>query len=55
LDSDVRFAIFAKHFEGEMLYVGLHLGVSEFATDETLGVENTVTDRSTKKLTYADE
>jgi hypothetical protein len=41
LDLDSRLAILVDDFEGVMLHVRLDLSVSEFTTDETLGVENT--------------
>ena len=35
-------ATLADDLEGEVLDVGLHLGVIEFATDETLRIEDSV-------------
>ena len=42
LDLDIRLSVFAHNFEGEVLNIGLHFGVSEFSTDETLRIENTI-------------
>jgi hypothetical protein len=42
LDFDIWFGIFIKDFEREVLDIGLNLSIFESATDETLGVENTV-------------
>lgn len=41
LDPHIRLASFVDDFEGEVLNVGLHLGVGKFATNETFGVEDT--------------
>jgi len=40
-DPDVWFASLVDDFEGEVLEVGLHFGIGKFATDETLGIEDT--------------
>jgi hypothetical protein len=41
LDSDVWLASLVDDLEGEVLDIGLHFLIREFATDETLGVEDT--------------
>ena len=40
LHLDIRLAVLAKDLEREMLQVGLHLSISELATDKTFGIEN---------------
>ena len=42
LNLNVGLAILAEDLEGEVLEIGLHLGVVELATNETLSVEDTV-------------
>jgi hypothetical protein len=41
LDTDVRLPGLVENLEGEVLDIGLHLEIIEFAADETLGVEDT--------------
>jgi hypothetical protein len=41
LDLDVRFSALVKDPEGEVLDIGLHFSIREFATNETLSVEDT--------------
>ena len=40
LHLDIRLAVLAKDLEREMLQIGLHLSISELATDKTFGIEN---------------
>jgi hypothetical protein len=40
LDTDVRLPGLVENLEGEVLDIGLHLDIIEFAADETLGVED---------------
>jgi hypothetical protein len=41
LDLDVRFSTLVNDLEGEVFDIGLHLRIGEFATNETLSVEDT--------------
>ena len=41
-DLNVGLATLVDHLEGEVLHVGLHLGIFELAADETFGVEDGV-------------
>jgi hypothetical protein len=41
LHSDVRFSTLVNDLEGEVFDIGLHLRIGEFATNETLRIENT--------------
>jgi hypothetical protein len=41
LDTDVRLPRLVEDLKGEVLEIGLHLEIIEFAADETLGVEDT--------------
>jgi hypothetical protein len=41
LDLDVRFSALVNDLEGEVLDIGLHFRIGEFATNETLSVEDT--------------
>jgi hypothetical protein len=42
LDADVGLAGLAEDGEGEVLHVGLDLGVIELAADESLGIEHAI-------------
>jgi hypothetical protein len=42
LDLNDRLATLVNDLEGEVLHVGLHLSIGELATDEALGVEDSV-------------
>jgi hypothetical protein len=37
---DVRLPAPVENLEGEVLDIGLHLGIIEFAADETFGIED---------------
>jgi hypothetical protein len=41
LDTDVGLSSLVEDRERELLNIGLHLRIIEFATDKTLGVEDT--------------
>lgn len=41
LDPHVWLSGFVNDLEGEMLDIGLNFDIREFATNETLGIENT--------------
>ena len=40
LHLNIRLAVLAKQLEGETLQVGLHLRISELATDKMFGIKN---------------
>jgi len=45
LDTDIGLPSLVKALEWEVLEIGLHLCVIEFAADETFGVEDTKLDK----------
>ena len=45
LDTNVRLSALVDALEGEVLEIGLHLKIMEFAANETLSVEDTDIDR----------
>jgi hypothetical protein len=54
LYPDVRLAALVDDREGEVLDVGLHFGIRELATDETLGIEHAVKEIITMSIGYDD-
>ena len=41
LDIDVWLTTLVNDLEGKVLHIGLNLGIGEFTTNETLGIEDT--------------